>query len=117
MPHCFLFFYHLSACSVLLFTSGKGITNDRRRLPNLSSGKTFQCSPCVPAERRLPKEEEGRKKRKKHAYKHQQLQQGIGSQGVKFELKIEIDFFFKTQFSFFFFQKMAATLRPTECYF
>lgn len=31
-----------SACSVLLFTSGKGITNDRKRLPNLSSGKTFQ---------------------------------------------------------------------------
>lgn len=31
-----------------------------------------------------------KKKRKKHAYKHQQLQQGIGSQGVMFE----IDFFF-----------------------
>lgn len=42
--------HHPSACSVLLFTSGKGITNDRRRLPNLSSGKTFQSQlslcPC-----------------------------------------------------------------------
>lgn len=35
----------------------KDITNDKRRLPNLSSGKTFSVlSPCVPAECRLPKE-------------------------------------------------------------